>query len=598
MLRGCGTAATWTSFCTEENQVKFWRTRTYGRISVEIAIIRARSDFPPQIIDWARLLWPIAKTEGRLLIFTMTSFAHDHLRFLGVDGLWWPGLIFNSYGEAQEVSEKCNIQSLKGFINMNNDLAKVFIRRLRSKLPTKGRVAIVLDAEKKIVWEESIGETKSFYRHLATCALCPEYDTTVGWLDALTEAEILLDIPRVPTEPSNVLQVEPASNQEVAPAHEAISSAAMAPSPPRIRDEPVADPSPADTSTVIESIGEDCWGHEEAANADAAKQSAVTPAGSARAPSQETSEPDTQERQDATKSKKTHGGKEKKSGGQTKQVPRKKTKEPPKSLLRLRRSSPQKRAQSAQKKKGVKFNVLPKRLNAILPKQTNAQVLPKRTNAKVLPKRTNAQDVISVVPDDPSVMSEEAISEEYKVPTTREVLPILLKLGYKNVASTYYRPGYESKEKKHLEEGVHYFRSASDLRRFLCRRGIHCTGFEGLSGDEKTILRKWVRLSICPALRNVTEVPIKARDPFSSIHNPLLKLGFVYRGDCYYLPGTKPNVKFYVSINGCRLDGADGMWANLCRHGLPDNSDFKNVSKTDRLRLELFLAECPCVDTL
>ena len=52
------------------------------------------------------------------------------------------------------------------------------------------------------------------------------------------------------------------------------------------------------------------------------------------------------------------------------------------------------------KKKGVKFNALPKRINA-----------------NVLPKRINARGDISVGPDDPSVMSEEAISEEHKVPT-------------------------------------------------------------------------------------------------------------------------------------------------------------------------------------
>ena len=52
------------------------------------------------------------------------------------------------------------------------------------------------------------------------------------------------------------------------------------------------------------------------------------------------------------------------------------------------------------KKKGVNFNALPKRINA-----------------NVLPKRTNARDKFSVGPDDPSVMSEEAISEEHKVPT-------------------------------------------------------------------------------------------------------------------------------------------------------------------------------------
>ena len=50
-------------------------------------------------------------------------------------------------------------------------------------------------------------------------------------------------------------------------------------------------------------------------------------------------------------------------------------------------------------------------------------------------------------------MSEEAISEEHKVPTihVRCCLFSLHSRGYKNVATTFYRPGYhDSKEKRHL----------------------------------------------------------------------------------------------------------------------------------------------------
>ena len=117
------------------------------------------------------------------------------------------------------------------------------------------------------------------------------------------------------------------------------------------------------------------------------KQPAVTPADSAPVQTQPTSEKGV-----AVAVNKKAASKLKK-----KQVPRKKTKELPKSLLRWLHSSPAKRAQSARRKK----------VNA----------LRKRINANVLPKRTNAQDKFSVGPDDPSVMSEEAISEEHKVPT-------------------------------------------------------------------------------------------------------------------------------------------------------------------------------------
>ena len=68
--------------------------------------------------------------------------------------------------------------------------------------------------------------------------------------------------------------------------------------------------------------------------------------------------------------------------------------------------------------------------------------------------------ITAFAPNDPSIVSEQEHAEEqYIVPTDREVLPILNKLGYKSSCSKFYRPGFLPREKKYLEEGVHFFSS-------------------------------------------------------------------------------------------------------------------------------------------
>ena len=119
-----------------------------------------------------------------------------------------------------------------------------------------------------------------------------------------------------------------------------------------------------------------------------------------------------------------------------------------------------------------------------------------------------------------------------------------------------------------------------------------------LPDDLREWLDRWVRFSISPVLRKESVIPMEARDPLKSIHNHLLQLGFRERGFNYYLPGSNPEVKCGVSLNGFALEGPDGMTANLCRYGLPESSNFKNMTDSERLRLELYLADCQEVDTL
>jgi hypothetical protein len=546
----------------------------------------------------------------------MGSFARDHLRFLRVDGKWMPSLIFNDCMQIQMMLDK---GSITGFENMENVLTKSMIMRYQSGQSVMGSVAIVLGEVKTILWEDAIGETKKFHlflHHVLTKS--PDSVTkSEQWKKALHEAMKLLDIPQLFPN-TEVHQVGPASNQvvDLGPV-ECVSTPAASPSKtPR-------ETSPADTPTVNESVG-DCWDREhltkpvEAVASDTPHEtlladtetmkesvagcwdrehvvkpveamatviattgevndSATTPStctqgmGRPNTQAEEDYAPSTIDAgsvatQDAALAKRNGGGKIAKVRHATKHVSSSKFEGTSKSLIRGRRKSPRNRSL-----KEVTF-------------QEEHQTFP-------VPKNTPA------VVDDPSVMSEQEIAEEFKVPSTREVLPILSKLGYKNVKTMYYRPTFSGKDKKTLDEGVHYFSSASDLRRFLCKRGVELT-YVAIDDDSKELLQKWVRYCICPALRNESFVPNEARTALSSAHNMLVKLGFQFRNPYYYLPGATPINKTCIALNGFEMDGPDGLWANLCRQGLPESCNFQNLTDSDRLRLELYLADCPKVDTL
>lgn len=515
---------------------------------------------------------------------TMGSFAGDHLRFLRVDGTWMPTLIFNDYMQIQMILDK---ERITGLEKMENELTKSMILRYQSGQPVTGNVAIVLGEAKTILWEEAIGETKKFHlflHHVLTNA--PDCLPSATWNKALDEALKLLDIPRVLPN-VEVDQVGFASQQEISrepsAAELVLSPAASSPKIPQ-------ESSFVDTPTVNESVG-DCWDREHIvkpvepvapaiASSGADSHSTIMhststqDSGISNTQAEENCMPSTIDPGPAA-TKKTVSGKKNvgvkiaKVRYDTKHVSASKGEGSSKSLIRVRRQSPRQRLL-----KEVTFKDEP-------------QTLP-------FPKHIPA-----AVVDDPSVMSEQEVAQEFKVPSTREVLPILSKLGYKNVKTMYYRPNCSGKDRKTLalEEGVHYFSSASDLRRFLCKRGVEPM-YTAINDDLKEILQKWVRYCICPALRNESVVPREARTALSSAHTMLVKLGFLFRNPYYYLPGVTPVTTNGISLNGFEMDGPDGLWANLCRHGLPESCNFQNLTDADRLRLELYLADCPQVNTL
>lgn len=518
-----------------------------------------------------------------------------------------PALIFADYLETQDILQQANF---KGFDNVQDQLTKLLVSRLimRSHLKqsTSGRVAIVLGDAKQIVWEDEIAKLQPFHYFLGILYKNPAYITNPAWTKALAEACEFLDVPEILPK-SDDFQLKLAADQGIHPGADSATSTRES------AFEPSAERSVIDSPTVNESIG-DCWDNEEGVAAQK-----KTPGGGETQPhatavscsttilAHATSTMDdphdapgrlpiSAQEAVAPKASKTDGTSSEKQF-LTKTVSlSKNAKHSLTPSLRRRTTSPRHQTKSPNLYHGAKHAVSP----SLRVKRTSPRHRP--SHGVKFHESVNQQSKIPVkvesARDDPSDMSEQEIADEYRVPTTREVLPILRQLGYKTANSKYYRPGCSSKEKKNLQEGVHYFSSTGDLRRFLCQRGVEMRENVGLADDLKDTLEKWVRYSICPGLRNETEIPAESRKPLGAIHKHLLELGFLLRGITYFLPGAKPERKCHLYMNGFALEGPDGLVANLCRFGLPESSNFHNMTASERLRLDLYLADCPDVNTL
>jgi hypothetical protein len=102
-----------------------------------------------------------------------------------------PALIFKEYASMQTILER---SKMKGLEHMEDILAKIFIARYQSNKPVSGRIAIVLGNVKKVIWEEDIGEIKSFYIFLSQLISHDEYRSNETWNSALKDARNFLDI--------------------------------------------------------------------------------------------------------------------------------------------------------------------------------------------------------------------------------------------------------------------------------------------------------------------------------------------------------------------------------------------------------------------
>ena len=178
--------------------------------------------------------------------------------------------------------------------------------------------------------------------------------------------------------------------------------------------------------------------------------------------------------------------------------------------------------------------------------------------------------------------------DDDKIPTLKDVMQLLRKIKCKQNGRYWCLPGVNPSDPSAVE-GQDYFANGELLRKHLCAFGIDGTA---LNVTEKATLQKWIRCAIIPSLRNETALPSEAlQDPpgVKACWSLLQKIGFSYRSGKYCTPNAKESF---------HMDGSYGLWANLARHGLPSDCDFSKITNLERLKLELFIADCPDVDTL
>ena len=179
------------------------------------------------------------------------------------------------------------------------------------------------------------------------------------------------------------------------------------------------------------------------------------------------------------------------------------------------------------------------------------------------------------------------------------VFALLRKAGYRCIGNKYCNPFVSKPNLPKYVEGRDYFSDISAFRKHLCAYGVHCIGAEKWSDHDKKQIDSWVRYSIVAALRGMTEFKKCTPLLFGEVHKLLLKLGFKYQSPHYFEPGCKPKKVDGLCINGgWKKDGEDGLWARSARFGLSSSCEFSNLSADERMKLELYLCDCPFIDTL
>lgn len=179
------------------------------------------------------------------------------------------------------------------------------------------------------------------------------------------------------------------------------------------------------------------------------------------------------------------------------------------------------------------------------------------------------------------------------------VFALLRKAGYRCTGNKYCNPFVSKPTLPKYVEGRDYFSDISAFRKHLCAYGVDCAGTEKWSDDDKKQIESWVRYSIVVALRGMTEFKKCTPLDFGDVHRMLLKLGFKYINPYYFEPGCKAKQVDGLYLNGgWKKDGEDGLWARIARFGLSSSCDFSTLSADERMKLELYLCDCPFIDTL
>ena len=178
------------------------------------------------------------------------------------------------------------------------------------------------------------------------------------------------------------------------------------------------------------------------------------------------------------------------------------------------------------------------------------------------------------------------------IPTFTKVKPLLEKAGYTFRKDVYCRPKGDPKKYPNAVEGIDYFATESAFREFLCQTGVDCNGKEWTDGEKENaivdILTPWIRYNVIKSRKGESVLPdfdMVTRGAIKMLKK--LKFCHLWRLEGYSLPDV-PATEAKLGIN--TFSEKPDLWVYLARHGLPDNCPFENVTPSERLALEQFIA--------
>ena len=176
------------------------------------------------------------------------------------------------------------------------------------------------------------------------------------------------------------------------------------------------------------------------------------------------------------------------------------------------------------------------------------------------------------------------------------------RFGFSFANNKYCLPGKENRPGKDSTavEGVNYFGALADLRKHLCAYGLpEIKPNKGLQGEDIFHIDRWVRYAHVIGLQEgqiVNPADIREHNGLSA-WTLLAKLGLRYSGGTYVIPTQDPTKPAF------RFERQPDYLRHLARFGVPrvegyPKSEKHELSKEDRLGLDLFLATSDEVDTL
>ena len=179
-----------------------------------------------------------------------------------------------------------------------------------------------------------------------------------------------------------------------------------------------------------------------------------------------------------------------------------------------------------------------------------------------------------------------------RIPVFDDVSGTLKRFGYSFSKGKYCLPGCDNNSGTGGS-----FDTEVAFRRHLCECGVEIDPSE-LPEDERSNLVLWVRYAIVTAPEFEGMIPDLEPLEYQSVSRLLKALGITSSTMYVAILPSDQSMPIAGHTAFMSLDGPDGLYVYLARHGLPTTCNFDEVSPLDRLRLEMYLAEGKMIDKL